>query len=43
MKRFRRATAMLLSMLLFFGSTSAVVFAENTDLLSQNLISSVEQ
>lgn len=30
MKRFRRVTAMLLSMILFFGSTSAVVFAENS-------------
>lgn len=31
MKRFRRVTAMLLSMVLFFGSTSAVVFADNSE------------
>lgn len=30
MKRFRRITAMLLSMVLFFGSSTAVVFAENS-------------
>jgi len=42
MKRFRRATAMLLSMLLFFGSSSAVVFAENAQPLSSAVVESFE-
>ncbi len=33
MKRFRRVTAMLLSMVLFFGSSTAVVFAENSQVI----------
>ena len=42
MKRFRRATAILLSMLMFFGSTSAVVFADNSEAIQSAVTEAYE-
>lgn len=41
MKRLRRVTAMLLSMLLFFGSSSAAVFAQEGAPIVNAIIESV--
>ena len=41
MKRLKRATAMLLSMCLFFGSSSAVVLAQDVKPLANAVIEAV--
>lgn len=42
MKRFRRITAILLSTVMFFASTSAVVFADNSEAIQSAVTGAIK-